>query len=73
QGMLVVAAGLTSGLFVALAVTRTISSLLFGVGAADLASFAAVAALVTFVALAACALPARRAIEVEPAVVLRAE
>jgi len=71
QGMMVVVSGVLAGLFAALAVTRAMSSLLFGVGPADLATFASVATLVTVVALAACALPARRAIDIEPALVLR--
>ena len=49
------------------------SSLLFGVGAGDPQTFAGVAALLAMVALGACALPARRAIAVEPASVLRDE
>ena len=49
------------------------SSLLFGVGAADAVTYAAVAALMLGVALAACFVPARRAIGVEPAAVLRNE
>jgi putative ABC transport system permease protein len=49
------------------------SSLLFGVGAADAVTYAAVAILMLGVALAACFVPARRAIGVEPAAVLRNE
>jgi ABC-type lipoprotein release transport system permease subunit len=49
------------------------SSLLFGVGAADAPMFAAVAALMTIVAFAACALPAHRTVGVQPACVLRDE
>jgi len=71
QGMAVVAGGVAIGLVAALAVTRAMSSLLFGVGAADAATFAAVASLLMAVALAACALPARRAIGMQPAMVLR--
>jgi putative ABC transport system permease protein len=71
QGMAVVASGVGVGLVAALAVTRAMSSLLFGVGAADAATFAAVAGLLLAVALAACALPARRAIGLQPAMVLR--
>ncbi|PYR57726.1 MAG: hypothetical protein DMF91_18750 [Acidobacteria bacterium] len=71
QGMAVVAGGVAIGLVAALAVTRAMSSLLFRVGAADAATFAAVAGLLMAVALAACALPARRAIGMQPAMVLR--
>jgi hypothetical protein len=72
-GMTVVAGGVALGLLVALAATRAMSSLLFGVGAADVSTFAAVAALMTVVAFAACALPAHRAVGVQPASVLRDE
>jgi putative ABC transport system permease protein len=71
RGMAVVAGGVGLGLVAALAVTRAMSSLLFGVGAADATTFAAVAGLLLLVALAACALPARRAISLQPAMVLR--
>jgi putative ABC transport system permease protein len=53
--------------------TRAMSSLLFGVGAADVPTFDAAAALMTIVAFAACALPAQRAVGVQPASVLRDE
>jgi putative ABC transport system permease protein len=69
--MAVVAGGVALGLVAALAATRAMSSLLFGVGAADAATFVAVAGLLLAVALAACALPARRAIGMQPAMVLR--
>ena len=62
QGMTVVAGGVALGLLAALAATRAMSSLLFGVDAADVSTFAAVAVLMTIVALAACALPAHRAV-----------
>ena len=71
QGMAVVAGGVAIGLVAALAVTRAMSSLLFRVGAADTATFAAVAGLLMAVALAACAVPAWRAIGMQPAMVLR--
>jgi len=73
QGMTVVTGGVALGLLAALAATRAMSSLLFGVGAADVRTFAAVAVLMTVVAFAACALPARRAVGVHPATVLRDE
>jgi predicted permease len=73
QGMMVAGGGVAVGLLAALAATRAISSLLFGVGAGDVPTFAAVAALMTVVAFAACALPARRAAGVQPANVLRDE
>jgi predicted permease len=71
QGMAVVGSGVGLGLVAALAAARAMSSLLFGVGAADPLTFAAVAGLLLLVALAACALPARCAIGMPPAMVLR--
>jgi putative ABC transport system permease protein len=57
----------------ALAAARLISSLLFGVTAYDAATFVAIAALLGLVALAACWIPARRAMRVDPIVALRYE
>ncbi len=71
QGMAVVSAGVAIGLLVSFGATRAMSSLLFGVSAADPRTFAGVAGILTTVALAACAIPARRAIAVQPASVLR--
>lgn len=73
QGMKVVAGGVAIGLLTALALTRLTSSLLFGVGATDAFTFTIVAALLLSVALVACFVPARRAIGLEPAAVLRNE
>jgi putative ABC transport system permease protein len=71
QGMVVVVAGVIIGAVAAFAATRLMASLLFGVGAADPATFSGVAALMVTVALLACAIPALRAIRVQPAAVLR--
>jgi putative ABC transport system permease protein len=73
QGMLVVAGGMVVGLAIAAALTRLTASLLFGVGAADSFTFAAVSVLMLTVALAACFVPALRASAIEPSVVLRNE
>jgi len=73
QGMSVVAGGVAVGLLASFAATRAMASLLFGVSAVDPATFGAVAALLAAVALAACALPAGRAVRVQPAAVLRDE
>jgi putative ABC transport system permease protein len=73
QGMTVVSSGVVVGLLVALVLTRLMSSLLFGVGAADAFTFAAVTFLMLAVALVACFVPATRAIGVQPAAVLRTE
>jgi len=73
QGMMVVAAGVGVGLLAALLSARMLSSLLFGVGTADSLTFAGVTTLLLTIALAACSVPALRAVAVEPAVVLRNE
>jgi hypothetical protein len=71
RGMTLVAWGVALGVGVAFVLARMLSSLLFGVGAADPLTFATVTALMTGAALAACAIPAARAASAEPAVVLR--
>jgi putative ABC transport system permease protein len=73
QGMKVVASGVIAGVLTALVLTRLMSGLLFGVGAADAFTFVAVSILLLTVALVACLIPARRATGVEPAVALRNE
>jgi putative ABC transport system permease protein len=71
EGFVLVVTGIGIGLAGALALTRLMSSLLFGVSATDATTFAAVPALLAAVALAACYLPARRAAHVDPTVALR--
>jgi putative ABC transport system permease protein len=73
QGMAVVGSGVVVGVATALVLTRLMASLLFGIGAADAFTFVAVASLILAVALVACCVPARRAVGVSPAAVLRNE
>ena len=73
QGVFLVAAGLALGLLAALLLTRLMSSLLFGVQAADPVTYGLVAATLAAVALAASYLPARRASAVDPVTALRWE
>ncbi|MCM3874155.1 MAG: ABC transporter permease [Pyrinomonadaceae bacterium] len=73
QGVRVVFLGMVLGLAGALAVTRVIRSLLFGVTPSDPQTFVFVSALLTVVALIACSIPARRATRVDPLIALRNE
>jgi putative ABC transport system permease protein len=73
QGIAMTIIGVAIGLAAALALTRVLSSLLFGVGAADPLTFVAVAVLLVLVAAAASYLPARRAGRVDPLVAMRGE
>ncbi len=66
-------AGVAIGLSAALALTRALESMLFGIRAADPATFAGAALLLVTVALAAACFPARRAARVDPAITLRFE
>jgi predicted permease len=65
--------GLSIGIVTALALTRLLGTLLFGVGPQDPLSFAAAAALLTLIALASCYIPARRATRIDPTQALRYE
>ena len=73
QGMRLVFVGLVIGLGGALALTRLMSSLLFGVSTTDAATFVAVGVGLMVVGVFACYLPARRATKVDPLVALRYE
>ena len=73
QGAKMALLGVALGILAALGLTRLMSGMLFGVSATDPLTFIAVAILLILVALAACYIPARRAMSVDPMVALRYE
>jgi putative ABC transport system permease protein len=73
QAVVVVAAGLVVGVIGSLLLTRLIANTLFGVGATDPLTFAAVSLLLLAAALVACIVPTWRALKVQPSEVLRYE
>jgi predicted permease len=73
EGARMAGLGVIIGIAVSLAITRLMSSLLFGVSATDPLTFVAVGALLSFAALLASYIPARRAMRVDPMVALRYE
>ncbi|MGC2530171.1 MAG: ABC transporter permease [Candidatus Acidiferrum sp.] len=73
QGARMALIGVAVGIAAALGLTRLMSNQLFGVSAHDPLTFAAVAALLIVVAVAACYIPARRAMRVDPMIALRHE
>ena len=73
QGMLLAFCGVALGIIAALALSRLVSGLLFGVGSYDPLTFAAIAVLLGGVALIASYIPARRATRIDPMISLRSE
>jgi len=73
QGLWLVTAGLAIGLLVAFAVGQLIRDFLVGIGPADAPTYLVVSALLAAVAAAACLVPARRALRVDPILALRNE
>jgi putative ABC transport system permease protein len=73
QGLKLALCGVALGSMVALALTRLMGALLFGVSAADPLTFTGIALLLLVVALAACLIPARRATKVDPMIALRCD
>jgi putative ABC transport system permease protein len=73
RGMLLAAAGLGLGLMGALALSRAIEAVLFGVSAIDPATYSLTPLVLALTALVACAIPALRAARVDPSTALRAE
>jgi putative ABC transport system permease protein len=73
NGMGLAGIGLALGAIVALAATRTMAGLLFGIRPSDPVTYALICVLLAFAAFAACYIPARRATAVDPLVALRYE
>ena len=73
RGMALIVAGLVIGIAAALAVTRILATMLFGVQPTDPLTYTAVVLLLANAGFAACYFPARRAMRVDPMVALRYE
>jgi predicted permease len=71
DGLMLVAIGVVVGILGALAAGRTIAGFLYGVSPADIATYVAVTAILGAVAVVACAIPARRAMRMDPMAALR--
>ena len=73
SGLAMVSTGVAAGLAFATLLARAMNSLLFGIGSFDVPSFLGTSALLILVAMAACWIPARRAMRVDPLIALRYE
>ena len=65
--------GLMAGVVLSLAIARTLGGLLYGVPPTDVVTFVTVVAVVRASGLIACLLPARRAVQIDPAMTLRGD
>ena len=73
QSLILVGAGMIAGIALSLGASRLLGSFLFGIGAADFATYGSVMLLLALAALAASYFPARRAMRVDPMIALRHE
>jgi ABC-type antimicrobial peptide transport system permease subunit len=73
RGAALVVPGVACGLLLALATTRVLANLLYGVSATDPLTFVAGGLFFLLIATTACLLPSRRAAQIDPTVALRAE
>jgi ABC-type antimicrobial peptide transport system permease subunit len=73
EGVRLVAIGVLVGMTIAMAVSRSVESMLFVISARDAATFVLVPSILTLVAILACWVPARRATRIDPSMALRDE
>jgi ABC-type antimicrobial peptide transport system permease subunit len=73
RGMFLLALGTAIGLPISYALARMLASLIFGVSTTDVGIFSAITIFLAAIALAACYIPAHRAMRVDPMVALRYE